>query len=285
MSLENVDRDASRGRRRACGSGSTRRVPRSAGRVRTSQPQLPPGRLAAAVRAARTGALVRKPILSRKIFDRIAQCRLANVGAVAAWARPVCPVRRVHRAAPGGRSVETPRYVELPHVLRVSYFHVLQSFHVVQSFHDHWPGPDATAGPAAVARPAGRRLCGVPGGASLLRPAITGAVVARAPSGADGKNSQTALSYSVKIFRAEKSFRTNGAAGTPQGRRPTHGRQACHVPHTSTAARSMATGGTEKVTPALRTPTRTGRRKPADENRPPRTGNGPDGAYSQSLAA
>src|SRR5487761_71962 len=50
-------------------------------------------------------------------------------------------------------------------------------------------GDDATAGPAAVARPAGRRLSAVPGGASLLRPAITGAVVARAPSGADGKNS------------------------------------------------------------------------------------------------
>ena len=57
------------------------------------------------------------------------QCRLANVGVVAALGRLVCPVRRVHR---GGRNVETPRYVELPHVLRVSYFHVLQSFHVVE---------------------------------------------------------------------------------------------------------------------------------------------------------
>jgi hypothetical protein len=36
---------------------------------------------------------------------------------------------------------------------------------------------------------AGRRFCAGPGGASLLRPVTAGAVVARAPSGADGKNS------------------------------------------------------------------------------------------------
>src|SRR5487761_30320 len=135
-----------------------------------------------------------------------AKCRLANVlanvGAVAALGRPVCPVRRVHRGAPRGRNVETPRYVEHPHVLRVPYFHVLQSFQVAQSFHDHWPAHDATAGPAAVARPAGRRLCAVPGGASLPRPAITGAVVARAPSGADGKNSLNGIDASAGIWTA-----------------------------------------------------------------------------------
>jgi hypothetical protein len=59
---------------------------------------------------------------------RATQCRSANVAAVAALGRLVCPVCRVRPRCARGHNVETPHYMELSHVPRVLYLQVVQNF-------------------------------------------------------------------------------------------------------------------------------------------------------------